>query len=72
MVCVQRSIKVDWTPLSRKRKTTNPNLRLEFLHKDEFENNTGQSGIPDIPISHNTRCMRDEVQDYNVTVLAQI
>ncbi len=55
---------VDWIRFRESVKTTNPNLQLEFLHKDEFEKQYWSKWLPkyDFPIILG---MRDEVQDYN-------
>lgn len=55
---------VDWIRFRESVKTTNPNLKLEFLHKDEFEKQYWSKWLPkyDFPIILG---MIDEVQDYN-------
>lgn len=55
---------VDWIRFRESVKTTNPNLQLEFLHKDEFEKQYWSKWLPkyDFPI---ILSLNDEVQDYN-------
>lgn len=55
---------VDWILFRESVKTTNPNLQLEFLHKDEFEKQYWSKWLPkyEYPI---ILSLNDEVQDYN-------
>lgn len=55
---------VDWIRFRESVKTTNPNLQLEFLHKDEFEKQYWSKWLPkyEYPI---ILSLNDEVQDYN-------
>lgn len=53
-----------WVRFRESLATTNPDLKLEFLHKDEFEKQYWSKWLPKYgyPI---LLSVRDEVQDYN-------